>query len=114
MLRESLSVLRTVHSALPPQAPFVDSVTMSERAKQSASSNRFSERDVEFLDRILQDLFGLGLKLEYCLSVLDDTPDQARTGIEDVVSGLDDISVPIREQIHRLAGSLKLSNEIYC
>jgi hypothetical protein len=60
---------------------------------------RFSERDVEFLDRILQNLFGLGLKLEYCLSVLEDSPCQARVGVEGVIEGLSQLAGPIRDEI---------------
>ena len=77
-------------------------------------ANRFSERDIEFLDHILQDLFGLGLKLEYCIAVLEDAPGQARVGMEDVVSGLDDMAEPIRAQILRLDRSRNLSKEIHC
>jgi hypothetical protein len=66
------------------------------------------EADIEFLDHILQSLFGLGLKLEYCLSVLEDSPAQARAGLEGVVSGFDDLTEPIRDQILRLHGSNKL------
>jgi hypothetical protein len=83
---------------------------MTERSSDKPSS-RFSERDIEFLDRILQDLFGLGLKLEYCLSVLDETPAQARVGMEDVVSGLEEMVDPIRAQILKLDRSLNLSQE---
>jgi hypothetical protein len=83
---------------------------MAERSSDNSTS-RFSERDIDFLDRILQDLFGLGLKLEYCLSVLDEAPAQARVGMEDVVSGLEEMVDPIRAQILSLGRSLNLSQE---
>jgi hypothetical protein len=67
--------------------------------------------EIAFLDHTLQDLFGFGLKLEYCLNVLDDAPLQARTGLEDVVSGLDETAALLREHIHRLDGSRNLSPE---
>lgn len=86
---------------------------MTERSADDSAS-RLSERDIEFLDRILQDLFGLGLKLEYSLSVLDDAPAQARVAMEDVVSGLDDIVEPLRSQILKLGSSRRLSKETYC
>ena len=82
---------------------------MSDRVDSHEMVWRFSERDIEFLDRILQDLFGLGLKLEYCLSVLDDAPAQARLGMEGVVSGLGDLAEPIRDEIQKLGRSRKLS-----
>lgn len=69
------------------------------------ASDHLSEKDIEFLDHLLQDLFGVGLKLEYCLSVIDDAPSQARTGLKDVVSSLDDMVEPIRARIHRLGES---------
>ena len=87
---------------------------MSEGSASDASADRFSERDVELLDQVLQGLFGVGLKLEYCLSVLDDSPDQARSGMQDAVASLDEIASPIREQIQRLLKSLNLSSEVYC
>jgi hypothetical protein len=87
---------------------------MNDGSAPDASESRISERDVEFLDQVLQDLFGVGLKLEYCLSVLEDSPEQAKMGIEDAVSGLDEIASPIREQIQRLLKSLNLSSEVYC
>ena len=72
---------------------------------------RESQDDIEFLDRILQDLFGMGLKLEYCITVLDDAPAQARAGMEGVVTGLDQLVEPIRAEIRRLDGSRKLRLE---
>jgi hypothetical protein len=74
-------------------------------------NGNFPEHDVELLDRVLQNLFGLGLKLEYCLSVLDDAPAQARSGMEGVLTGLDEMAEPIRDEIHRRSGSRKLSQE---
>jgi hypothetical protein len=81
---------------------------MNERSSDETTS-RFSEHDVEFLDHILQDLFGLGLKLEYCLQVMEDAPGQARVGMEDVVSSLDDMAEPIRAQLLKLDKSRNLS-----
>ena len=75
---------------------------MSSQSDLGRVPDRPLDRDIEFLDRILQDLFGMGLKLEYCLAVLDDTPAEARNGIEDVVSTLGDMAEPIRMRIHRL------------
>ncbi|HEU0072505.1 MAG TPA: hypothetical protein VFS30_00700 [Dehalococcoidia bacterium] len=83
---------------------------MAERALDEPPS-RFSERDIEFLDHLLQDMFGLGLKLEYCLLVLDEAPAQARVGMEDVVSGLEGMVDPIRAQILKLGRSRNLSQE---
>jgi hypothetical protein len=85
---------------------------MSDSSISDSVSRSLAEDDIAFLDRILQDLFGLGLKLEYCLTVMEDTPAQARTGIEGVVSGLDNLAEPIRNEIHRLARSRKLTKEI--
>jgi signal transduction histidine kinase len=87
---------------------------MSGRLGFGASGRGLTEHDIEFLDRILQDLFGMGLKLEYCLSVLDDAPAQAKTGMEDVVTDLDQLVEPIRAEIRRLGGSRNLAEEISC
>ena len=75
---------------------------MSFQSDSSKVPDRLSIRDIDFLDHILQDLFGMGLKLQYCLAVLDDTPAEARDGIEDVVSSLSDMAEPIRMRIHKL------------
>jgi hypothetical protein len=87
---------------------------MSGRPGVGASGGGLNEYDIQFLDRILQDLFGVGLKLEYCLSVLEDAPAQARTGMEDVVTDLDQLVEPIRDEIRRLGGSRNLAEEISC
>jgi hypothetical protein len=61
-------------------------------------------REIEFLDNVLQGLFGVGLRLEYCISLLDEAPGQARVGLESVVSRLDELTEPLRVEIGRLAG----------
>jgi hypothetical protein len=82
---------------------------MNDASSRSPLTRHFMERDIEFLDRVLQNLFGLGLKLEYCLSVLDDAPAQARAGMEGVLSGLDEMAEPIREEIQNRGRSRKLA-----
>jgi hypothetical protein len=77
--------------------------------RQNNSSSTSTEAEIEFLDHILQGLFGLGLKLEYCLSVLDDSPGQARVGLEGLISGFDDLTEPIRDEILRLHRSNRLA-----
>jgi len=79
------------------------------KTEVNPAAYQLSQRDIEFLDRILQDLFGVGLKLEYCLSVLEDSPSQARIGIEDAVGNLAEMMGPIRGQIHKLAESRNLA-----
>lgn len=75
---------------------------MAFQSDSSKVPDRLSSRDIDFLDHILQDLFGMGLKLQYCLAVLDDTPAEARDGIEDVVTTLGEMAEPIRMRIHNL------------
>jgi len=81
---------------------------MDEQRGRSDSDGVYLDTEIEFLDHILQGLFGLGLKLEYCLSVLDDSPDQAKMSLEGIVSGFDDLAEPLREEITRLGRWRKL------
>jgi hypothetical protein len=87
---------------------------MTNRPAPCDSQELFQAGDIEFLDRILHDIFGMGLKLEYCLTVLDDAPAQARTGMEGVVTSLNQLVEPIRAEIRRLDRSRKLGPEIDC
>jgi hypothetical protein len=96
-------------SALDTVRGWDDSLGMDEQWGDGDSRRGDPGVEIEFLDRILQGLFGLGLKLEYCLSVLDDSPAQARVGLEGVVSGFDELTEPIRDEITRLGRSRKLS-----
>ncbi len=54
------------------------------------------------LDQTLQGLFGLGLKLEYCIELVDESPQQAKDGLEKAIASLSELMQPIRDRIMEL------------
>ena len=75
------------------------------------SDHAGASEHIDFLDQVLQDLFGLGLKLEHCATLLEEAPPQARAHLDEVASALEQIVEPIRERILLLGRSRNLSSE---
>lgn len=40
------------------------------------------------VDECIQTLYALGLRLEYCIALVDEAPDQAKTGMDSAISSL--------------------------
>ena len=57
------------------------------------------------MDTTIQGLYGLGLKLEYCLALLDESPEQAKGGLDAAVTEVGQLIEPLRKQIHKLRHS---------
>jgi len=58
--------------------------------------------EIDLMDSTIQGLYGLGLKLEYCLELLDESPEQARDGLDAAVNEVGRLIEPLRRQIQRL------------
>ena len=58
--------------------------------------------EIELMDTTIQGLYALGLKLEYCLALLDESPEQARDGLDAAVNEVGRLIEPLRRQIQRL------------
>jgi signal transduction histidine kinase len=50
-------------------------------------------------DDTIQMLFGISLKVEYCLDVLGDSPEQVRTGLTHVLGDLTDVITGLRNRV---------------
>jgi signal transduction histidine kinase len=61
-----------------------------------------SELELDLHDRTIQALFGLGLKLEYCIQLVDASPDQVKAGLEGVIINLDQLIEQLRGRIYEL------------
>lgn len=61
--------------------------------------------EIDLMDKTIQGLYGLGLKLEYCLALLDESPEQARDGLDAAVNEVGRLIEPLRRQIQGLRRS---------
>jgi hypothetical protein len=82
---------------------------MSSASRFNPDGDGAASHEIDFLDTIVQGLFGLGLKLEYCIALVEDSPEQAKLGLDAAVSAVGELIEPIREEIQRLGGSRNLS-----
>jgi hypothetical protein len=53
-------------------------------------------------DDMIQMLFAISLKVEYCRAVADESPAQVKAGLDHVVSDLDDLISGLRDRIYVL------------
>ena len=60
------------------------------------------QSQIDLMDSTIQGLYGLGLKLEYCLALLDESPEQARDGLDAAVNDVGHLIEPLRRQIQGL------------
>jgi len=58
--------------------------------------------DIALHDGLIQSIYGVGLKLEYCISLVDESPEQAKAGLEAAIIGLSDVIVQIRSRIYEI------------
>jgi signal transduction histidine kinase len=47
-------------------------------------------------------LFAISLKLEYCLAVIDESPEQTKAGLNHVVADLDGLITDLRDRIYEI------------
>ena len=60
------------------------------------------ELELKSHDDTIQALFGIGLKIEYCIELFDMAPDQAKAGLDGTISDLSGLIADLRERIDRL------------
>ena len=68
----------------------------------NASNDRGAAHELKLLDDTIQALFGMGLKIEYCIALFDESPDEAKAGLDAAISGLSDLIVELRGRIDDL------------
>jgi hypothetical protein len=78
---------------------------MREHAAERPTDLEFHGDAIDFLDGLVHGLFGLGLKLEYCVALMDDSPDQAKSGIDAAIGNVGQLIEPLRYEIERLSGA---------
>jgi signal transduction histidine kinase len=67
--------------------------------------HRFSDPvrlEVQRLDRTIQALFGLGLKLEECIHLIGDSPAQAEQHLDTTINRLNEVIGELRTRIDEL------------
>lgn len=61
-----------------------------------------SHTELKLHDDTIQLLFGIGLKIEYCLEVADESPAQAKDGLDGVITDLGQLIDDIRGRMQDL------------
>lgn len=61
-----------------------------------------TSRDFELRDSAVQSLYGIGLKLEYCIALVDESPAQAKAGLDAAISGLNELIGELRVSMSEL------------
>lgn len=65
-----------------------------------SEQSALSTRELELHDGTIQALYGVGLKIEYCMSLVDESPEQAKAGLDAAIGSLSELIVTLRERIH--------------
>jgi hypothetical protein len=65
----------------------------------SPLSHDSTDPRTELMDRLIQGLYALGLKLEYCIVLVDESPEQARAGLDAAISDLGDVIDDLRRHL---------------
>jgi signal transduction histidine kinase len=60
------------------------------------------EVELKLHDETIQALFGIGLRIEYCIALVDDSPDQAKASLDGTISDLSELISDLRDRIDRL------------
>jgi hypothetical protein len=68
-------------------------------APGSETVNIPRSEQIALLDKTIQGLFALGLKLEYCIALVDESPEQAKAGLDAALNGIVDLMEPLRDRI---------------
>ena len=67
---------------------------------ESEESELYDE--IALHDDLIQWLWGVGLKLEYCIALVDESPEQAKDGLEEAITILSDVIVQIRSRLYEV------------
>lgn len=70
------------------------------QCEMTADTNELEEMILH--DDTIQMLFGISLKVEYCLEVLADSPEQVQVGLNHVLSDLSDVIAGLRDRMKLL------------
>jgi hypothetical protein len=55
--------------------------------------------EVKFCDDLIQALVGIGLNIELCIAVVDESPDRAKMGLDSAITSLSSLISDVRERI---------------
>lgn len=60
------------------------------------------EHELHLHDETIQALFGIGLRLEYCITLVDEAPEQAKLSLDATISDLGDLIAELRGRIDHI------------
>ena len=63
---------------------------------------RGAYKDSDELEHLIQGLYALGLKLEYCINLVEESPEQARDGLDSAITGLGEAIDLLRDHMQGL------------
>jgi signal transduction histidine kinase len=66
------------------------------------TSSQDETAELKLHDDTIQMLFAISLKLEYCLAVIDESPEQTKAGLNHVVADLDGLITDLRDRIYEI------------
>jgi hypothetical protein len=58
--------------------------------------------ELKLYDDTIQSLFGIGLRIEYGIALIDEAPDQAKASLDGTIGDLSDLIAELRLRIDRL------------
>lgn len=58
--------------------------------------------DLHLYDETIQALFGIGLRLEYCIALVDEAPEQAKLSLDATISDLGILIAELRGRIDHI------------
>lgn len=67
-----------------------------------ANDQQDEGHELELHDSTIQMLCALGLKIEYCQALLDESPDQARAGLDSVITEMSELIAGLRGRIDNI------------
>jgi hypothetical protein len=76
----------------------------------TSQSTTLNTGQAAFIDQVIQALYGIGLKLEYSLALVEDGPVQTRAALDSAITDLGDLIDVLRSQVTGLIGTEVLSD----
>jgi signal transduction histidine kinase len=70
------------------------------RVKSEVSESE--DREIDLHDSTIQTLYAMGLRLEYCMDIVEGAPGQVKDVLQDVLHHLDDVITELRRRIYEL------------
>ncbi|HLG11500.1 MAG TPA: histidine kinase [Dehalococcoidia bacterium] len=77
---------------------------MNTQFSNQIDGDRTGNPQADLMDRMIQGLYGLGLKLEYCIALVDESPEQARAGLDAAITDLGEVIDVMRHHMQSLRG----------